>query len=125
MKLVNVINFHEIETVFEFKYPPTFYAKFEEFIAFTETHAFRSQFPNAFLVSTLDSVKSCYKIEKELKKIMIPFMFEPQLNHLDYYGFNRDGHTDELAVVVFAQHTIVHDWSGFETFFLWVQQRCR
>lgn len=116
---------HKIETEFGFKYPTAFYEKLQEFIEFTETSAFRTQFPNASLVSSVDDLRSCYKIEKELKKIMIPFMLEPQLSHTDYYGFNKDGDTNELAVVVFAQHTLVNEWPGFDAFFLWVQQLCQ
>jgi hypothetical protein len=123
--LFNVIDLHEIESKFGFKYPSAFYVKFQEFIEFTKTSAFRAQFPNASLVSSVDDLRECYKIEKELKTIMIPFMFQRQLNHTDYYGFNKQGDAVEMSVIVYAQDAIVHDWTGFDAFFLWAQQLCR
>jgi hypothetical protein len=110
-----------IEGANRFRYPPAFWARWQELASLAETAWFRATYPGARLVGTHDDVWAARQADPDLPDDLIPFIIVSGQRFPDYFGFQVarrpvDG-AAELPVLVWCIHAYVHGWdAGFSAF---------
>jgi hypothetical protein len=112
----------EAERTCGFHYPASFLAIADDFAAIAASASFAEAFPDSCLVSTAGQIQAAWKAG--LPDTLIPFFEEKQPHHTDFFCFYRAESSPGPPVVVFAVHTIVHDWNDFIAFLNWLRQCC-
>jgi hypothetical protein len=114
----------EVECAFRFTYPASFRTAIGDVAALSVTAGFQAAFPRSRWLWTVPDIRAAQ--EDGLPACLIPFLRQEQPTpHTDYYAFWVTDRKPEYAVVLFALHTILADWSGFGAFVAWVRQRSR
>ncbi len=114
-------DFSKIADSLRLKYPPAFWLAFNDLVEISQTVGFQRFFPKARFIRSLSDVQMAH--EDGLPGNLTPFLLEEQPKHKDYYCFTEAVSDSGNAVVIFASHAIVAEWSDFATFLLWVKQQ--
>ena len=110
---------HEIEAACGVSFPAGYTSTVGDFHAFTLTSTFRRGFPSArLLLSPSEFVAARCALPENL----LPFMFEHQPTHIDYYAFDLAAGSPEPRVVAWAIHAVVFDWPTFPDFRAWAAE---
>ena len=117
--------FAAVESELGFSFPSSFRENYDHFVDLLATPDFTSRFGHANVAASPDVIR---ELMRELDVLgcapsMIPFMWQQQSEFRDYYGFDSLVKTAECPVVVFAVHTIVHDWPSFRAFLEWIKDQ--
>jgi len=119
--MLHIARLREIERELGFTYPSSFVDRFEEFSAISENEHFSDFMPHAQILSSVADIRLAY--QNDLPNRYIPFLLEGQPAHVDYYVFDTSTTPPEFQVSIFAVHTLVHNWSNFESFLAWLKAR--
>lgn len=122
-------NLRQIELALQFRYPPSFWQRREEFLSLSKTEHFKTMYPATWLVSSIEEVSAVRREDPGPPEDFIPFMIVCGQPLPDFYGFKAPRSMIEgveLPVLLWAVHTYVHQWnSGFDAFLETLQLECR
>ena len=110
-------DFSKIANALGLMYPPAFWLAFNDLVTLSRTAGFQSSFPRARFIHSIGDIR---KARKVLPHRLTPFLLDERPKHTDYYCFTGPVFDSGNAVVVFADHAIVGDWTDFTTFLVWL-----
>ena len=106
----------KLETAFSFRFPPAYLAFIERLPA-----PFLDSLPRARFVVSADEIRDAHR--EGMPPTLMPFLIESQPRHADYYCFDSSTTAPEYAVVVFAVHVTVAQWTNLADWIKWLEQR--
>jgi len=102
------------------RYPASFHARVDEFVALAATAQFQRSFPATKILLDAAEVRSA---RKNVGRRLVPFM-RSAAEQPDIYAFESSNEGAEPKVVVWCVHTTVHEWTDFTQFLSWVREFC-